>query len=828
MCLICASGFSTGDADDKVPGGTAESAGDAIRVPVTRDVWVSAYPTEVEGNNGGSPRLKLKGIQEFFLIDFDPDAIKTGGKRVVKARLHLHAESPEGIGRVTVSSVADAWVEGSATSYEAAKGASSFSWAENEIRRWRGDSADLTSVVLGNGGSQWGFADAIRKESPVDATGQSASRDWFEIPIDPAIVQARIDGRSHGFFVMDDVGSEYSRSGNTIDYRLFPNRYFSSRESNKTFAPYFTIWLASADNNNHAESNTVSNSAESVKVSRRGSDSVSPTRLLPTATSLQTEVVRENDILDLYDQPIHNNRLFAAKGEAVCIQIPKAPMEVESPAGIVATIFSMPIVAGERDPLVPRGHGSEAMLVNELDSRAFIEFYVEPRALAGEHRVTIKTQDQTIDLTIEVWNFTLPEQLSFLPQMNCYSLPEDELAYYRMAHEHRTVLNQLRYGWSGKVQQGAAPTVTSQGVWDWSAFDKRFAPLFDGSAFAGLRRDGVPIEAYYLPLNENWPMAHEQAFLGGYWIESAYPESYWQEFRNAARQFAGHIAEHHWHDTTFEFYLNNKVYFKRDRQNRWDACSAPWIFDEPVNTQDFWALRRFGVEFWKGVDEAMNIDQTHFAFRADISQPQWQRNLLDNVTNVEIVSGSLRNYQRRVMDRAAEFDNLVYMYGTANEIGTSNAIPAMWSLETWALGADGVVPWQTIGTKESWKNTDTLALFYPTDFGPVPSIRLKSFRAGQQLVEYLTMYIEISGVDRSDIGHELLVDDGLLGKMAMKNEADAGSSEFDNAKISRLEQIRRGLGEWLHQKSPAYVARWHDPRPPRRHPEEIEVIQTVH
>lgn len=269
------------------------------------------------------------------------------------------------------------------------------------------------------------------------------------------------------------------------------------------------------------------------------------------------------------------------------------------------------------------------------------------------------------------------------------------------------------------------------------------------------------------------------------------------------------------------------MYFKRDRQNRWDACSAAWIFDEPVNTQDFWALRRFGVEFWKGVHDANTADGTRFAFRADISQPQWQRNLLDNVTSVEVVSGSLRNYQQRVMERATRFDNLVYMYGTANTIGTSNAIPAMWSLETWALGADGVVPWQTIGTKDSWQNTDTLALFYPTEFGPVPSIRLKAFRAGQQLVEYLTMYTQLSGVDRSDVGKELLIDEGLLGKMTKKSDSDAGSTEFDSAKLARLEEIRRGIGEWLHQKSPAYAARWYDPRPPQRAPDAIEVIQTV-
>ncbi len=71
---------------------------------------------------------------------------------------------------------------------------------------------DITGVINGLGGSVWGFGDA----SPRDADG------WQVIPIAPGVVQARLDGRSHGFSVMDDVGSEYTRTGNTIEYRPFP------------------------------------------------------------------------------------------------------------------------------------------------------------------------------------------------------------------------------------------------------------------------------------------------------------------------------------------------------------------------------------------------------------------------------------------------------------------------------------------------------------------------------------------------------------------------------------------------------------------------------
>ncbi|HRQ90185.1 MAG TPA: hypothetical protein PLA50_15400, partial [Bacteroidia bacterium] len=206
------------------------------RVEVSRDLWISAYPTETEGNNGGSHKLKLKGIQEFFLIDFDPATLR--GKRVTKAQLHLHLASPDApLRRTTVSTITQAWVEGTGSSYEKTPGASSFLWARTGELRWGKDEPDITSVVCGEGGSVWGFGDA----SAPDAEG------WQVVPIDPAVVQARLDGRSEGFFVIDDVGSEYTRDGDAFQYTNFVNRYVSSREDRKAFQPYFTLWLETAD-----------------------------------------------------------------------------------------------------------------------------------------------------------------------------------------------------------------------------------------------------------------------------------------------------------------------------------------------------------------------------------------------------------------------------------------------------------------------------------------------------------------------------------------------------------------------------------------------------
>lgn len=63
----------------------ARAAEETLTLPVIRDAWISAYPTETEGNNGGAARLKLKGIQEMTLLDLDPAPL--AGRRVVAATL---------------------------------------------------------------------------------------------------------------------------------------------------------------------------------------------------------------------------------------------------------------------------------------------------------------------------------------------------------------------------------------------------------------------------------------------------------------------------------------------------------------------------------------------------------------------------------------------------------------------------------------------------------------------------------------------------------------------------------------------------------------------
>jgi hypothetical protein len=188
--------------------------------------------------------------------------------------------------------------------------------------------------------------------------------------------------------------------------------------------------------------------------------------------------------------------------------------------------------------------------------------------------------------------------------------------------------------------------------------------------------------------------------------------------------------------------------------------------------------------------------------------------LLDGVSSVEVVSGALRQYQSRIVARAEKYNNLVYMYGAANSFDQSNRTNVAWCVETWARGANGVVPWQTMGTKDSWKKLDPLSVVYPTSFGAVPSLRLKSFRDGQQLVEYLEAFRLSTGLSQSEIGSVLLDDFGLIGQTVKLSEEDAGSVRFGPRELDQLGTLRWALGEYLnkHAFSPESVSATHKAR----------------
>ena len=917
---------------------------ETVRLPVTRDLWISSAPGEEEGNNGGAPKLKLKGYQEFSIVDFDVESLK--GKEIKKATLHLKLASDERLYRVAVGTITSPWNEGSGTGYEKEEGASSFRWRANPDVPWvdshsasTTDYSDITSVIFGEGGAFWNNAEA---SPPVDG--------WQEIDVLPEVVAARIAGLSHGFVLFDDTGTEIVRNGEETTIRLFPNRFVFSHDQNRASEPFLEVEYEDVVSSNDdapvfpenlqysnkrlptgaaiitwEQSNCLSDriigfhvfvdgkevSQTQVPAPAVGAVSITPderqffeirfdgledskphvveisavdfwgrkskssflefnssshsfddwnniveSRVIAKKPNIDADmgespkfgtsriaVIQEFDkfvgdkILPeaskdyLLSNAVWNARtrtidLAAAKGEFVGFQIvfKGAARNVRFAMDWDSSVEKKPTVAFYRfarvgtskgdvvDPAIPLSSPDFGVSLHDGVDCVLSELYVpkeaKPGQILGRLRIVGENNDVlTMNIGLNVWNFTIPDELSFLPEMNCYSLPENELEYYRLAQLHRTYVNRVPYSHRGSVGEGLAPKWdASSATFDWKEWTERFGRYFDGSAFADLPRGSIPIEAFYLPLFENFPSDIFEGFAGDFtWPDaSAFTEKYRSELSAGCRAFAEKIDAEGWSKTRFLLFLNNKSDYKKDG---WFRASSPWLLDEPASYRDYAALEFFGQILKSSVSDNQALQNT-ILYRADISRPQWERNSLDSLLDVYVVGGDVfAKYNSTIRRRSEGRDKrLVYTYGTTASPSKSAYQPIFWSLDAWTRGADGIVPWQTIGNRDSWRVEDELALFYPatkdSDGRVAPSLRLKAYRSGEQLVEYLTLLKDATNRSRDEIARAVRKRLKLDDSSSLKRDSeDAGVTFYNASSSDDLEAFKREIGEFLDRKS---------------------------
>lgn len=533
-------------------------------------------------------------------------------------------------------------------------------------------------------------------------------------------------------------------------------------------------------------------------------------------------------------------RLHAAKNEFASFQIVLRGVAADVKPSLTfsgkgklpeVTFFGFRYVATASgplpDPLVPLRGGfsvpsSENQIHGQKNGSLLCEIYVPHDTAAGAHSGVLtlnsKAGELKLAVALDVWNFTLPDHLSFLPEMNCYDLPANERDYYRLAHRHRTVLNRVPYHQNGQIEPGCAPIWDGQ-HFDWRAWDLRFGPYFDGSAFADLPRRGVPLECVYLALHENWPSPIEPNYNGSYWADVAFRPGYREAFVEASRQIATHFGERGWRETLFHCFQNGKSNFK---QQGWSRGSSPWLLDEPANFQDYWALRYFGEAFHEGVQKGAS--DAKLVFRCDISRPEWQRDALDHLLDYNVVGGgAFLKYRRLVLDRKQRLGEIVVCYGGTNDITQSNVQPLAWSVDTWLDGADGVLPWQTIGTDASWQNADALSLFYPGgpagQTEPVASVRLHAFTRGQQDTEYLTLLARTERQSRRALARrvrDMLRLTGSREGTGFAGVEDAGRIDYGRILPQDLWALRVRIGELLSKARPKPERKLVDFRTPQR------------
>lgn len=140
-----------------------------------------------------------------------------------------------------------------------------------------------------------------------------------------------------------------------------------------------------------------------------------------------------------------------------------------------------------------------------------------PGSYTGELKVSWKGGRDSIKVVLDVWDFALPQENHLPGDIWNDSLrdmpPQEELAYYQLARQHRFL--PLVYGYRPKLKLDGTHVSL-----DWTAYDHRLAPYLDGSAFTTAHGYwgpgyGVPVDHMMLPFNNEkngnpataWPMA---------------------------------------------------------------------------------------------------------------------------------------------------------------------------------------------------------------------------------------------------------------------------------------------------------------------------------
>jgi hypothetical protein len=468
------------------------------------------------------------------------------------------------------------------------------------------------------------------------------------------------------------------------------------------------------------------------------------------------------------------------------------------------------------DPLVP--------VAGDVDGKGLfhVERYVPKTTAVGplSAPLTMKVggTESVLPVSIHVHSATIPDTLSFQVSLNAYGSPgqesgekegspgflEMERAYHRLAHEHRATLAIVPYSHRGNLQWCTAPKIRRTGssveVTSWEAFDERYGPYFDGSAFKGLPRDGVPMEHLYWPMHENWPLPINEyySYKGkpeDHWRDApppdqAFAEEYGKAFGAIVREFGMHAAAKNWSKTQFQVFLNNKpdVRFERHQpEGSW------WRLDEPVSSEDHLALRYFGR---RAVDAVKDLKGVQIKFRADLSRPQCRRDFLDGILGLAVVAGSYRQYPDLVFGRGEE----VWIYGGVPLDGGGEPARA-WALQCFLDGADGVVPWLALGTSKAWEQAEDTALLLPPRAGmekrPYATLRLKGLRRGEQDVELLRLLLARMKATRAELKPGLARALGLLGSFVKTSEIDAGRVDYGRLDPDRFEVLRRSVLEAL-------------------------------
>lgn len=508
------------------------------------------------------------------------------------------------------------------------------------------------------------------------------------------------------------------------------------------------------------------------------------------------------------------------------------PME---PAGSFAIPFSENKIPGQRfqsifiDVEIP-----ENLLAGQYGFTVAISSGGEPAALPVDIRVRalrLDAPDFVFDLNGYI---AAPEYMG--AKYGSPGFSGIEQTYYTEAWRHGLAINIVPYDQRGRMQAGFAPKVEIVGgsprVTDWSQWDDHFGKYLDGSYLKESCGRKIPIRHMYLPIHENWPLK-----IADYYKPSAarsdFPElvnelklrtstvaadflpGYFEGIREVFKDFIRHADDMGWGGVTFQFYLNNKNFYKEPGfmgnhgmtpESHWlvdrtigndGEGSSWWLLDEPNFRDDFEALACFARSM-KDAQRETNSGN-NFKLRVDISGYNYMGAFLDGLIDIPVLN--MRGFaicDGIARERKVRFGESPWVYGCFNDVDTSNLESFMWAFSCYMRGANGAVPWYNYATDDEYDHPVQTACLYPGNRfglpGPAVSLRLKAARKCLELLKYIETFKRAFGY--SDLQARAYVSQFIKmdGETISRFRDDAGIVRFSQGNtVEAIDALRRDL-----------------------------------
>jgi len=286
-------------------------------------------------------------------------------------------------------------------------------------------------------------------------------------------------------------------------------------------------------------------------------------------------------------------------------------------------------------------------------------------------------------------------------------------------------------------------------------------------------------------------------------VEEGFSPQMQETWVAVAKDYLAHIRAKGW-KTQFQVYLNDKYYYKQydTKRKAWGQGVSFWLLDEPVHADDFLALGFFGRLLRRAQSgQGPAGDRSHVVFRVDVSQPNWGRDLLDRLVDVN-VTGGWPEYRRLLEGWKSLFGQRYWTYGDTPPLAMSALSLSTQALALWAEGVDGYVPWLVLGEDRNWKDFASTSVIYPGGpagvDGPCASLRLKAYRRAEQDVEYVWAYANKRGWLRDDPARRRIA--ALLGDVlevkrtfGFLDSEGARTTQFEGMSPAALDALRSAL-----------------------------------